>query len=75
MAGVFRLGQAMLGVISACEAVGFFPRIRHEAFTISTMIGLVSEGLGVSLVPESANRFMHPNVRFCRLTDAHATER
>ena len=60
-------------VISACEAVGFFPRIRHEAFTISTMIGFVSEGLGVSLVPESANRFMHPNVRFCRLTDTHAT--
>ncbi|KDD85414.1 LysR substrate-binding domain protein [Bordetella bronchiseptica MBORD762] len=56
-------------VIQACERAGFEPRIRHEAFTISTMIGLVSEGLGISLVPESANRFLHPNVRFCELTD------
>lgn len=55
--------------VSACESVGFSPNVRHDAFTIATMIGLVSAGLGVALVPESANLFMHPNVRFCKLTD------
>ncbi|MGB3290755.1 MAG: LysR family transcriptional regulator [Burkholderiaceae bacterium] len=55
--------------ISACESAGFSPRVRHDAFTIATMIGLVSAGLGVALVPKSANLFMHPDVRFCKLTD------
>ena len=57
------------GFINACESAGFSPNIRYEAFTIATMIGLVSAGLGVALVPESAYQFMHPSVRFCKLVN------
>ena len=59
--------------IDACQAVGFTPRIRHEAATISTMIGLVAEGLGVALIHQSADRLQHPKARFLKLIDCSVT--
>ncbi|MEC4167610.1 LysR family transcriptional regulator [Pseudomonas sp. MS-1(2024)] len=40
-------------LIALCEAAGFYPRVVQEAAQIHTLIGLVSCGFGVALVPES----------------------
>ena len=40
-------------LIALCEAAGFYPKVVQEAAQIHTLIGLVSCGFGVALVPES----------------------
>lgn len=44
-------------VVVLCRRAGFSPRITHETNSLQTMLGLVSAGLGISLVPSSAQRF------------------
>lgn len=39
-------------ILTACRAAGFDPRIEQEAPQYTSIIGLVSAGLGVSLVPQ-----------------------
>ncbi|MHB1683447.1 MAG: LysR family transcriptional regulator [Bacilli bacterium] len=41
-------------ILGLCHQVGFNPLIRQEAFEFQTVIGLVAAGLGVAVVPPSA---------------------
>ncbi|PKR77941.1 LysR family transcriptional regulator [Halalkalibacillus sediminis] len=50
---VFRQGYILRDLVTrACEQVGFNPRIAFEGEDVDTIKGLVSAGLGVSLLPE-----------------------
>lgn len=40
-------------IISACQRVGFSPRITHEVLHVTSIANLVAAGLGVSVVPAS----------------------
>ena len=46
-----------------CQAAGFSPRIVQEANELFTVLNLVRGGVGVSLVPRSANLMHMPSVR------------
>jgi DNA-binding transcriptional LysR family regulator len=50
-------------VVRTCRAAGFTPRIVQEANELFTVLNLVRGGVGVSLVPRSANLMNVPNVR------------
>lgn len=50
--------------IRFCEEAGFEPNILQEAALIHTIVGLVSAGLGVALVPASAKYIQIPGVTF-----------
>jgi DNA-binding transcriptional LysR family regulator len=50
-------------VVRTCQAAGFSPRIVQEASELFTVLNLVRGGVGVSLVPRSANLMHVPNVR------------
>lgn len=54
-------------VLSLCLRAGFTPRVVQEANEILTILHLVRAGLGVSLVPKSAQRLKVPGVRFHEL--------
>jgi len=50
-------------LVRTCQAAGFSPRIVQEAVELFTVLNLVRGGVGVSLVPRSANLMHVPNVR------------
>jgi DNA-binding transcriptional LysR family regulator len=50
-------------LVRTCQAAGFSPRIIQEANELFTVLNLVRGGVGVSLVPRSANLMHVPNVR------------
>jgi DNA-binding transcriptional LysR family regulator len=50
-------------LVRTCRAAGFSPRIVQEASELFTVLNLVRSGVGVSLVPRSANLMHVPNVR------------
>jgi DNA-binding transcriptional LysR family regulator len=54
-------------VLNLCLRAGFTPRAVQEANEILTILHLVRAGLGVSLVPRSAQRLKVPGVRFHEL--------
>lgn len=54
-------------VISCCRAAGFAPRITQHARQMQTVIGLVSSGMGVALVPASVQNLKRPGVHYRRL--------
>jgi DNA-binding transcriptional LysR family regulator len=54
-------------VLSLCVGAGFTPRVVQEANEILTILHLVRAGVGVSLVPRSAQRLKVPGVRFHEL--------
>lgn len=54
-------------VLSLCLRAGFTPRVVQQANEILTMLQLVRAGMGVSLVPRSAQRLKVPGVRFHEL--------
>jgi DNA-binding transcriptional LysR family regulator len=51
-------------IISHCRAAGFVPRISQHARQMQTVIGLVSCGMGVALVPASVRNLRRPGVRY-----------
>lgn len=53
----------------ACKEAGFAPRITQTALQIQTMISLVAGGMGISLVPESAQAVLPDTVVMTRLAD------
>ena len=53
--------------LGAAAAAGFTPRVAQEARELDTLIALVSAGLGVTLVPDSAARLPRPGVVFRQL--------
>ena len=51
-------------VTAACAAAGFTPRVSQEARQLDALVALVSAGLGVTLVPSTAERVRRPGVVF-----------
>ena len=54
-------------VLAACADVGFTPRVTQEARELDALVALVSAGLGVTLVPATAERIPRQGVVFRRL--------
>jgi DNA-binding transcriptional LysR family regulator len=60
-------------LLQACHAAGFSPRIVQEASDPPSLIGLVSAGLFVALVPRSAAAAPRPHVAYREIADLTAT--
>ncbi len=59
--------------LSLCQAAGFAPRITQHARQMQTVIGLVSCGMGVALVPASLRHLKRPGVQYRPLLGQPAT--
>jgi DNA-binding transcriptional LysR family regulator len=55
-------------IVAECHAVGFTPRVGQEAPRVTSALGLVAAGLGISLVPASLQRLNMDGVKYRRLT-------
>jgi DNA-binding transcriptional LysR family regulator len=60
-------------VMTLCATAGFHPNVILEAHQMSTIVGLTSTGLGVSIVPEAMRRIHVDGARFVALTEPEAT--
>lgn len=49
-------------IVALCRASGFSPQIAQEVTTISTRLGLVAGGIGISIFVGSANALRRPGV-------------
>ncbi|WP_245409957.1 LysR family transcriptional regulator [Pararhizobium haloflavum] len=56
-------------IVAMCETAGFVPRVAQHATQIHTIVGLVSAGMGVSILPEVAKNLSLSNVSFAEITD------
>ena len=54
--------------VAACQAAGFNPRVGQVAPRITSTLGLIAAGLGVSMVPTSLRRMAMDGVTYRRLT-------
>lgn len=61
-------------VIGCCRDHGFEPRIRLETHLQQTIVNLVAEGLGVSLVPQSMARMRLAGAEFLPVAGARIVE-
>ncbi|MCB1897124.1 MAG: LysR family transcriptional regulator [Zoogloeaceae bacterium] len=61
-------------VIGSCREQGFEPHIRLETHLQQTIVNLVAEGLGVSLVPQSMSKMQLPGAVFRSVADARTVE-
>jgi len=59
-------------VHSLCERAGFVPRVVQMASPMQTVIGLVSAGIGLTVVPQSVRQLHAPGVIYVDLTDRGA---
>ena len=66
------LGYMAAATISFCERAGFTPRIGLKITDIASMVGLISAGLGVGLVPSPISQLAMPNVVFRALPELDA---
>jgi len=55
------------GIIAACRAAGFSPRIGQEAPRLVSTLSLVAAGLGVSIIPESMARLGTHGIAYVHL--------
>jgi DNA-binding transcriptional LysR family regulator len=60
------LHDAILGCF---RAAGVTPAIGQEAIQMQTIVGLVSAGMGLALVPQSVSNLMRPGVEYRALRD------
>jgi DNA-binding transcriptional LysR family regulator len=60
------LHDAIVGVF---RAAGITPEIGQEAIQMQTIVGLVSAGMGIALVPQSVSNLMRPGVEYRPLAD------
>ncbi len=68
-----RLAPAFHDQILGCfRSAGLTPRIGQEAIQMQTIIGLVSAGMGIALVPQSVSNLQRPGVEYRKLKDAGA---
>jgi len=51
-------------IISHCHSFGFAPRITQHARQMQTVVGLVSSGMGVALVPSSVRNLKRTGVQY-----------
>jgi DNA-binding transcriptional LysR family regulator len=59
-------------VIALCTKSGFSPRILYEVRELPTIIGLISGGFGVAVLPGSVQRMMVQNVVYRPVADMEA---
>jgi len=60
-----RIAPAFHDAILGCfGAVGLTPRIGQEAIQMQTIVGLVSAGMGIALVPQSVSNLKRPGVEY-----------
>jgi DNA-binding transcriptional LysR family regulator len=59
-------------VIALCTRAGFSPRILYEVRELPTIIGLISGGFGVAVLPGSVQRMMVENVVYRPVADMDA---
>jgi len=59
-------------VIALCTRAGFSPRILYEVRELPTIIGLISGGFGVAVLPGSVQRMMVENVVYRPVKDMEA---
>jgi DNA-binding transcriptional LysR family regulator len=65
-----RIAPAFHDAILACfRDAGLTPRIGQEAIQMQTIVGLVSAGMGIALVPQSVSNLKRPGVEYKPLTD------
>lgn len=50
------------GIIAACQAQGFSPRVLHDVRTVAAQVAFVSCGQGIALVPSALKRLAPENV-------------
>ncbi|MGN6390338.1 MAG: LysR substrate-binding domain-containing protein, partial [Burkholderiaceae bacterium] len=60
------LHDTILGYV---RAAGLAPRIGQEAIQMQTIVGLVSAGMGIALVPQSVSNLKRPGVDYRPLAD------
>ena len=64
------IAPALHDAILACfRAAGITPRVGQEAIQMQTIVGLVSAGMGLALVPQSVSNLMRPGVEYRAMTD------
>jgi len=51
-------------VNSLCTEAGFTPTVIQEAVQFATILGLVSSGVGIAVVPQSVSLIQLPNLKF-----------
>jgi len=57
-----------------CQRMGFYPEVSHEVNNVHSILQLVEQGLGVSIVPASLkNSFSHLNLDFINLSNLPIT--
>lgn len=61
-------------VIGCCHEHGFEPRIRLETHLQQTIVNLVAEGLGVSLVPQSMSKMQLSGAKFLPVSATRMVE-
>lgn len=60
-----RIAPALHDAILSCfRNAGLTPRIGQEAIQMQTIIGLVSAGMGIALVPQSVSNLKRPGVQY-----------
>lgn len=65
-----RIAPAFHDAILGCfRDAGLTPRIGQEAIQMQTIVGLVSAGMGVALVPQSVSNLKRPGVEYKALPD------
>ena len=58
-------------ILSLCRDVGFSPRIVQEATEYQTVMGLVAAGIGITVIPVSANKLYKTEVVYKELYDSN----
>ncbi|APU98903.1 LysR family transcriptional regulator [Sphingobacterium siyangense] len=57
-------------VINTCNRMGFEPKIVHQSNSMSSILELVSQGLGLAVVPSSTiKQYPHLNLKIMKLED------
>ena len=51
-------------IIEFCKSANFEPNVVQEAYELEVILGLVSEGVGVALVPENSGNLYLKNITF-----------
>ncbi|KKZ98848.1 hypothetical protein B4147_3431 [Bacillus wiedmannii] len=58
-------------ILSLCRDVGFSPHIVQEATEYQTVMGLVAAGIGITVIPVSANKLYKTEVVYKELCDSN----
>jgi DNA-binding transcriptional LysR family regulator len=56
-------------ILAVFDAAAIAPEIGQEAIQMQTIVGLVSAGMGIALVPQSVSNLMRPGVEYRALAD------